>query len=30
VGLATSDIALLCGVGNNMVSSGLDEHNVEL
>jgi len=30
VGLATSDIALLCGVGNNMVSSGLHEHNVEL
>jgi len=30
VGLATSDIALLCGVGNNMVSSGLHAHNVEL
>ncbi len=30
VGLATCDIALLCGVGNNMVSSGLHEHNVEL
>jgi hypothetical protein len=30
VGLATSDIALLCGVGNNMVSSGLHEYNVEL
>jgi len=30
VALATSDIALLCGVGNNMVSSGLHEHNIEL
>jgi len=30
VGLATSDIALRCGVGNTMVSSGLHEHNVEL
>jgi len=30
VGLATSDIALLCGVGNNMVSGGLHEHHVEL
>ncbi len=30
VGLATSDIALLCGVGNTMVGSGLHEHNVEL
>jgi len=30
VALTTSDIALLCGVGNNMVSSGLHEHNVEL
>jgi len=30
VGLATSDGALLCGVGNTMVGSGLHQHNVEL